>query len=347
MISKLRFFLLFTIFIQLKGFAQSSGGDVTYSFLNIPSSARHQYLGRAAIASYDSDLSLALANPSYLDHSMPQKILASTNFYYTSLYNNVAYSGYSNKLDMPFQIGANVISYGKQNLVDMEGNTYGVFNPMEMSFYFSGEYNYGPYRFGSTLKFAYGNYHKANTGGIAADFSALYYDEEREIQAAFMIKNAGYQFLGINASNYGMPFDLQFAFSKRLKHLPFRYTIMAHDLYQWNILYGSDDYFLYPLKGYETQKSSFINNLLGHLVFSGEFLLGKAFKVGFNYDLQRSKDLSFEYFKGISGLGIGFGIYTRKFDIGYSFSKLSSVGEAHHFSIVINTNEWFLRRSRR
>ncbi|MBK7957647.1 MAG: hypothetical protein IPK03_05725 [Bacteroidetes bacterium] len=57
------------------------GGENAYEFLNLPSSARAQYLGRAAMACNDGDISLLGTNPALLSDKMQKKINVSSNFF--------------------------------------------------------------------------------------------------------------------------------------------------------------------------------------------------------------------------------------------------------------------------
>ena len=71
MIKKIGFFIctILSIFAQAK-----TGGNNTYEFLNIASSARIAALGGAQIAVKDNDPFLAFDNPSLLNKEMDNKL---------------------------------------------------------------------------------------------------------------------------------------------------------------------------------------------------------------------------------------------------------------------------------
>lgn len=324
--------------------AQGIDERAAFKFLNIPSSSRHNYLGKAAIVTFDPDIDIALANPALIQFHTKAKAMASSAMYFTSLYGNLAYAGNNYKFDIPFVAGVNFISYGEQIRTDIYGNQEGKFNPNEISLYLAASKTYKHYTFGLTTKFAYGNYIVATTGGMAADFSILYRDVERDIYATLLLKNIGYQFIGRNASTAPMPFDIQMGFSKKLKHMPFRFSIVAQDLYLWQSTNSDVDYGVWPLNIYYSRSEmGFVGNLMSHLVFGGEFSFGSAVKLGASYDVKKSIEGRFEQFRGLNGLALGFGIYTRKFNIGYGYSKLTPISVNHQFTITANLNEWVSR----
>lgn len=312
--------------------------------LSIPSSSRHNYLGKASIATFDSDISLAMSNPSIINYDMRRRLMATTAFYFSSIYSNVAYSMNNEKFDIPIVVGGNIIAYGNQNKVDENGNYLGKFNPIDASFSIAGSKRVENYVFGLATKLTYGNYNIASTMGLAADISVLHNNDDKGINATFLLKNIGYQFLGSNSSTHVAPFDVQFAFSKKLKYIPFRYTVMLQELYRWTASTRSEDYGIWPLNSYYETNKSFMGSIMSHFVIGGEFYLGKFMKIGANYDIKKSQEASFDAFRGLTGFSLGFGIYTSKFDFGYSFSKISPISAAHQFTFIINTNEWVIFR---
>ncbi len=85
------------IFIQSAAYSQV-GGESAFEFLNLPSSARSQYLGRAAIGSNDGDISLLSVNPSFLSDKMKMKANISSNFFYGANSNHLEYVLHSKHL---------------------------------------------------------------------------------------------------------------------------------------------------------------------------------------------------------------------------------------------------------
>jgi hypothetical protein len=328
--------------MQIQG--QGIDETATFKFLNIPSSSRHNYLGKAAIVTFDPDIDIALANPALIQYHTRNKIMASSALYFTSLYGNLAYSGNNSKFDIPFVAGVNFISYGQQIQTDVQGNQIGKFNPTELSLYGAASKTYENYTFGLNVKFAYGDYYVAKIAGVSADMSMLYRDVYRDIYVSFMLKNVGYKFIGEKTRTASMPFDMQLGFSKKLKHFPLRFSIVAQDLYLWNSTNSDVDYGVWPLnKYYSRSEMGFLGNLMSHFIFGGEINFGTVFKVGASYDVKKSIEGRFEQFRGLNGLALGFGVYTRKYNFGYSYSRITPISVNHQFTLTANLNE-FLRR---
>ena len=102
----------------------------------------------------------------------------------------------------------------------------------------------------------------------------------------------------------------------------------AHSLTQWDLLYDS------PLDEQETtvigeepkERSAFnkgVDNFFRHLIFSGEFLLGKEdnFRLRFAYNHQRRKEMSVTSIRSFAGFSAGAGLRIKGFfiDFGLSF----------------------------
>jgi hypothetical protein len=342
-LSRLVVYGFFIIFVHNYS-AQNIVENSTFKFLNIPGSARHNYLGKAAIASTGPYIDLALANPALLEFNSKDKLLASSSLYFTSNYGHVAYSLNNYKFDIPYVVGINFINYGKQKNIDIYGNELGTFTPTEMSAYIAASKTYEHYKFGMTMKFAYGDYFYAKIGGIAVDMSMIYRDDEREIFATLLLKNVGYQFIGVKTNSNPMPFDIQLAMSKKLKHMPLRFTFAVQELYHWNTATTTVEGFGYgnwPQNNlYQLEKPGIFSSIMSHFIFGAELNFGKTVKIGANYDVKKGMENKFENLRGLTGLGLGFGVYTRKFDLGYSLSKFGPIGANHTFTLTMNIKEW-------
>jgi len=326
---------------------QSIMESSTFKFLNIPGSARHNYLGKSAIATPDEHIDLVLANPALLEFSSKGKLMATSSLYFQSLYGHLAYSMNNYKFDIPYVVGVNFISYGAQRRIDQDGNEMGTINPNEISAYIAASKTYEHYKFGATVKLAYANYVVANMLGTTLDLSMLYRDDERQIYATLLLKNIGYQFIADRTQTNMTPFDIQIGFSKKFARNPLRISIVAQELYQWNAATTTEKgrgYGLWPQNNlYRLSDPSIISAIMSHLIFGVEVNLGQSFKMGVNYDVKKGMENSFEVMRGLTGLGLGFGIYTRKFDIGYSFSRFGPIGINHTFTYTMKMSEWLRR----
>lgn len=336
-------FCFITFFCFFLANAQT-GGESVYNFLNVPISARSQYLGRAGMSFCDDDISLIVSNPSHLSAKMHQKLLVSSNILFNNSFNSLGYAHKFKKIGtLGFVLQGN--SYGEIPVTDINGNKTGTMRPSNFCLNNIYEYSVGSYRLGFNGKIIYSNLGKEfNSYACGLDFAITKTDSANYRSFSFIIKNIGGQILPYEYRGEPLPFDIQFGFSQRLKHLPFRFGILLHDLYRWDITY--DDPALYKVNSFNNNatpvgKYGFVDNLFRHISFSGEFYLGKSFRVGVGYDHQRRAELAYESGIGLSGFSFGFNIVTKAFDIGYSLAKYSTVGSSNQFSAVVKINELY------
>lgn len=332
-------------FVQM--LAAQVGGESTFNFLSVPTSARAQYLGRAGMSYKDDDIALVLSNPSHMTKSMEKKMMVSSNFFFGNSFNNITYVTPLKKVGT-IGLAMQGYLYGKFPRTDISGNVIGELSPLD--FCFNGIYqrNVGPYSIGVTGKMVYSQLDNTNSSyGCGIDLAFSRTDSSGYFCYSFMIKNLGAQILPYNSTAESFPFDLQFGLSQRLKHLPLRLGVLVHDLHRWDITY--DDPALFKTNtlnntAVSSGKYSFVDNIFRHLSFSAEVYFGKSFRIGLGYDHQRRTELAYESALGLAGMSMGFNISARKFDIGYSLAKYSVVGASHQFTLVVKFNEYFNKK---
>lgn len=145
-----------------------------------------------------------------------------------------------------------------------------------------------------------------------------------------------------------LPYDLQFAVSKRLRYLPFRLTILAHHLHQWKIRYDDpnaqeDDVLLFGGEESDSKGNPGVDNFFRHLVFSGEFLLGRRenLRLRLGYNHLRKRELSVANYRSLAGFSGGVGIKINRFrlDVGYASYHLG--GSVMQVGIGTNLKDFF------
>jgi hypothetical protein len=318
------------------------GGRTIYNFLRLPSSARITALGGSLITVRDEDLANAVLNPAVLNKEMHGGITFQNNFYFDGIYNGyVAYAHYIEKWGITTHAGVQFMQYGDFKLADEFGNVIGTFKANEMALTVGASKEIGDrISAGVNLRFINSNLESYNSFAIAADIGAIYWDPVRRLTASFVIRNVGAQLSKYDDVSENLPLDIQLGFSKRLQHLPFRVSIIAHSLNQWNLRYESplsDDGAI--LIGEDPQEKSGFNkgvdNLFRHFIFSGEFLLGKKevvkLRVGYNH--QRRKELTVGSLRSLAGFSGGIGIRIKQFSIDYGFGSYHIVGSTQHVGI--------------
>lgn len=328
--------------LPFAAFAQV-GGESTYEFLTLSPSARYTAQGGAYITVKDDDPSIAYGNPSILNPQMHNRISLNTVAYPGGInYGLASYSRFNG--NFTWHSGFQYITYGKMTRTDITGTAQGQFSANEIAAFYGMAYEVENYGFGGNAKLIYSNLDGNISAGMAFDLAANYTDTAKMFSASLVIKNIGFQF---NSHTGGprepLPFDVQIGISKRLKYLPFRISIIAHDFWRWDIRHENPNQGGGGILGQDSTTTSgaakFADNLFRHFIFAGEFYFGKSFRVGFAYNHQKRKELAVQYQnykRGFAGFSFGFGFDIKQFEINYGFAKTHVATGIHHFTLNVN-----------
>ncbi len=321
------------------------GGRTTYNFLNLTPSARITALGGSLITVSDDDIANAILNPALLNDSMGGSMTFQNNFHFDGIYNGyVAYGHHIDKWDITAHGGIQFMQYGQFTRADEFGNQLGDFKASEMAITLGASKWFAEnFSAGLNLRFINSNLESFNSFGISADIGALYDNREARFSAALSIRNVGVQITPYQDTREDVPLDIQIGISKRLQHLPFRFTVIAHTLNRWNLRYDSplDDDQTILIGEEDDGPSAFgqgVDNFFRHFIFSGEFLIGKTevLKLRFAYNHQRRKELSVSSLRSLAGFSAGVGIRIKMFSIDYGFGSYHIAGSTQHVGISTN-----------
>jgi hypothetical protein len=184
--------------------------------------------------------------------------------------------------------------------------------------------------------------------GLAVDAGIIYQSEDALNHYSFVLKGIGTQLTKYYPDDEQgrMPVDLQFGFSKRLQYVPFRLSILIHDINRWNLNYDSPfDEGPNPISGEEPREPSkfgeAVDNAFSHFVFGGEFLIGKneslMLRIGYNH--QRRKELSVVNLRSLSGFSAGAGINFKSFVLDYGFAVYHQAGSTKHLGLRVHLDQ--------
>jgi hypothetical protein len=324
------------------------GGKNVYEFLNLSPSARVTGLGGNLITVKDDDVALALQNPSALNPSMNNQLSFNHNIHLAGINNGfVNYGRYIKKWDATIHGGLQYMSYGNFDATDEYGNITGTFKAAEYAFVAgAAKQLYEKLSVGANLKFITSQFEAYNSVGMVADFGAFYQDTSGTFSISLVMKNVGMQFSKYGENRESVPFELQIGLSKRLKHLPLRFSVIYQQLNRWNIIYDDPNSEEAPsfIGGTEQQANdnSFVDNLFRHLIFNAEFLLGKKenFRLRFGYNYFQKKEFSIDNYRSLAGFTLGFGFKVNRFRIEYGRNFYAYAGGLNHFSISTNISEF-------
>jgi hypothetical protein len=333
------FALQISLFICVT-FQAQNGGNSTFQFLNYSNSARVEAAGGYLLTIKDNDASLGVENPSLLNSSMHGFLALNYVNYFAN--SNYGYSSYTKHYTGIGTFNASLLyaNYGKFEYADVSGERNGSTfsaNDVALAVAYGRELD-SNFSIGADIKFVGSFLETYNAYGISSDIAATYTKKANGFAAAFMIKNLGIQLNTYTSNNReSLPLNILLAFSKKLKHAPFRFSFTAHNLQQWNIMYfdvneqaASD-----PLTG-ETvavKEPGFVSKAMHHMAIGGELLLSKNFNIQFGYNHKNRKDLSSSIRPGASGISWGFGFKVKKLHVSYGMGKYHIAGTSNHFTI--------------
>lgn len=341
--------LILFLFLHIQlSFAQI-GGKNAFEFLNLPTSPRLTAMGGHLISVMDEDVSLTLSNPAALNEKMHNRLAFAHNFHFAGIQNGyVGYGRQLKKWDFNTHVGIQYINYGDFTYADQLGNKQDQFSVRETAFIVGASKKIAErLTAGANLKTIFSNPENYASFGMAADLGINYQNDSSNLVVAFVIKNIGYELTTYTGTRFGMPLDIQIGISKKLRYLPFRFSVIAHQLHRANARYddpskeSETDIFGEPIK--KSAFSTSVDNLFRHLIFNGEFLLGKnqnlRLRAGYNH--MRRKELSITTFRSLSGFSFGFGVKVNAFKLDYGVGYHHLAGATNHIGISTDLGSFF------
>ncbi|MGK0388445.1 MAG: hypothetical protein ACI94Y_001175 [Maribacter sp.] len=343
-------FIIAIAFSSMNAIGQIGGNNV-YEFLNLSQSPRVTGLGGNQITVKDSDVSLAYTNPASLNILMDDQLNFSSEFYFAGTGIIHGYTGYGfhiDKWDLTFHTGMQYITYGTFDARDVFANDLGTFKSSEYALVGGvGKQLSEKLSAGANVKMIISQLESYSSFGMAMDLAGMYADTAKNFTASLVFKNIGTQFSTYAGQREPIPFEIQVGFSKKLRYLPFRVSVIATNLQQWNILYDDPNTVDETLLFGETPKGTsnaqlFVDNFFRHFVFNGEFLFGKKenFQLRVGYSHLRRSELNLEGLRSLAGMsaGMGFKIKQFRFDYGMAFYHVGAT--AHHIGLSTNFNQF-------
>jgi hypothetical protein len=327
------------------GLLAQPGGESTFQFLNMVSSARIAALGGNQIAVKDNDINLGYYNPSLLNQEMDGMLSMNYINYFAGI--NYGFAGYAyhhEKLNTTFLGGIQYVNYGKFDEYDAAGREIGEFS--------AGEYviNAGAghqvdslWSVGANLKLIYSNLAYYNAFGACFDASATYHNPGNGITFAALVRNVGYQFKSyVQQNRERLPFDMQIGISKKLENAPFRLSLIGTNMTVWDLSYfqGESTFDPFTQTIVEPEPPGLADNLMRHFIFNGEILLTNNFHIQLGYNYRRRQELKVVERPGMVGFSWGFMVKVKKFQLSYGRAAYSLAGASNHITVSIKPSEF-------
>jgi len=343
--------LLPILFFSLQSIAQI-GGNSVYKFLNLTSSSRAAAMGGSFLAVNDGDITQALFNPSIINTQMDNNLAMSFVDYFTDI--NYGYASYGKSFNKTGTYVGTIqyLNYGKFTYADETGQTSGTFTANE----FAANVGWGRaldslFTIGANLKFIYSGLEDYQSYGLAVDVAGTYYNPKNYFTASLIFRNIGTQLKPYRSSNTeNLPFEINLGISQRLKHLPFRYSVLLTNLQKWDLTYfdaNDPDNKVDPITGEVEEDGGFADftqKAMRHVVIGGEFIPSKAFSIRFGYNYQRRQELGNYNKMGMVGFSWGLGLKVSKFQIDYSRATYHLNGSPNYITIRTNLSDFSKRQ---
>lgn len=338
---------IFTLILTVIGIwtLAQTGGTSTYRFLNLSNSARIAAMGSNFSPIKDNDITLSVANPSLITPEMNNQLALSYVDYYTDI--NYGFASYSRTFEKAgsFVGSMQYINYGESIEMNEQGDELGTFTGSEMALTMGwGRELDSLFTIGANLKLLSSFLHTYSSYGLAVDVAATYHNPEKMFSASLIFRNIGRQIKTYQPGNSeALPFEIQLGLSKRLKHLPFRWSLLFTDLQDPDLTYenptatGQPN----PFTGeVEEDENGIGDKIMRHVVVGGEFMPTENFSVRFGYNYRRRQEMKLNSKLGTIGFSWGIGFRVSKFHFSYSRSAYHLVGSPNYITITTNLSDF-------
>jgi len=329
------FFIITTVFSQR--------GTSVFSFTQLSPSARLTGLGQHGTALMDDDPLLSRSNPASLSRELSWNGGAQFGFMNPGIQFGQAYiANRSEKADLQWIGGATFVNYGDFLMANAQGQQTGTFESRDASVYLGvAKQVYERFHAGVSMEYVQSALAEFSSSGMAAHLGLLYVVEEKQFTVGMAWRNIGWQWSRFDVENERLRSQLNLAFSKRLAHLPLRFSLIYHNMNRWNLLYDSpigEESRPIGQIAEDEEESAFglwTKNFARHLAVNAEFFIGKKeqFRLRLGYDHQRRMELRLPNFGSLAGFSAGFGLVVRGVTFDYGFGSYHLAGGVHHLGL--------------
>lgn len=304
--------------------AQPPGGQDSFGFLRIATTARVAALGGLAASNTQPQGQFFLQNPALLDSAgRNQLALTFVPYFADSRFYGLQY-GLPVKSKGYWAAGLQYLSYGQFEQTDLTGNAVGTFTANDYALSLTHARTEGNFTLGATLKAVGSSIETYSAFAVLFDLGGTWRHPEKELIFGLVAKNAGFRlktyFPGQAAGSPDLPFDLQAGVTVRPEHLPIRATLTAHHLHRFDIVYNDPALNVtYDLDGNPVpRKIAVPEKIMRHLAVGLEFLIHRNVNLLAGYNHLRRQEGKLATGSGAAGFSFGVAIQAKGFQLTYA-----------------------------
>lgn len=334
---------LFLFFLQKKNAFAQIGGRNTFAFTQNPHHAWLSAMGGINVSSGLYEINNIFHNPAVADDSLAKTASLSFatwqadagqyQFIYADKWKKGLISG-----------GIRGVNYGKMQLTDATGAILGDFRASDWDMMAGYGIKQGNFYFGGALHYLVSQIESYNAHALAINMSGVFKHPKHDFTIGLAVQNAGFVFKNyIQDEKTNLPLDVQLGTSFKPKYMPVRFSLTAHHLHKWDIVY------LDPYQNYTVDltgqrnvpKKTFFDNLARHFVLGTEILFSPKFHAIIGYNHLVNREMKIRNLGGTRGFSFGFGIYAKKYIFQYGYSTHQIGVGKHFFTLQLRTHQIF------
>lgn len=323
------FALFFVIILIIPAAAQEITRSA-FSSLNVTPAARIGGLGGVNVSLTDRDVNTFLSNPGTLGDSLSGTASLNYQFYV----GDIGHAAFSYLSDFGkaglIAIGVEHFSFGEIRGYDPAGNPLSDHSASETAIVLSKSHRVNNFRFGVSLKGAFGSLAGFRSSALMADIGGVFIHPDNNFQVGMVLKNAGFMISDYTAtSDSSLPIDLQVGLTIKPEHMPFRFSVTAYRLI------GSE--------AVETTDSSpaALEKVLRHFNFGGELLLHRNVNILLGYNYGVHQELKLENAGGSAGISYGFSARIKTVEFVFSRRTMAAASAGYAFTLSTDVNRFF------
>jgi hypothetical protein len=324
-----------TFFLVHSGWAQL-GGQRSFEFLHVATSARLAAMGGVNISLSDRDVAFFLNNPALVSDSMAGYASAGYQFYVADIGQSVfAYAHNFNKIGT-VSFGVQHIGYGEIQGYDASGLELGTFKSGETAIVISKSHQVSHFRMGINLKSVFSNIAGFRSSAVMLDLGGTFIHPSRDLTVGMVFKNIGFVFSEYSGtSDTRVPFDLQVGTTFKPEHMPIRFSLTVYNLASAGSAYDNPDD--------EEDDPGSLDKLLRHVTLGAEILIHRNVNILLGYNGLRQHELNTPE-SGGAGFSVGTSVNIKSFDLSVSRTRYNVGNAAYAFTLSADIRSMFFRK---